>query len=113
MVQKENLTFKCADGISARRFVKITASTDSVAYPTAGGAANAVTLGNEKGGVVAVQLLKDVTSSFFFDALGTIAIGDSVQAGTNGTGIKKVNGIELCKAKSSAISGSVGTGYNF
>ena len=113
MIQKGSLTFKAATGLKARRFVDITASTDSVAYSATGATSDAITLGDEENGVIEVQLLKDVSKSFFFDAEDTIAVGDDVEVGTNGQGRKASAGQMVCIAKTNTIKDSVGTGYNF
>ena len=51
--------------------------------------------------------------SFYFDALGTIAVGDEIQVTTDGKGIVQTSGAIACYAKSTAVSGSVCVGYNY
>ncbi len=112
MIQNGSLTFKAPSGLARGRFVTITANTDTVAYATAGGAAEGITLGAEENGVVSVQLLKDVSKSFFFEAGGTIALGDDIEVGVAGRGIKETAGTVVAIAKTLGVSGSFATGYN-
>lgn len=112
MIQVGNLSFKCATGLARGRFVSITPATDTVAYTNASEKADAITLGNESGGTIAVQLLSDTSSSFFFESEGTIGIGDGIEVGTDGKGLILGAGIEVAVAKSATIDGSMGTGYN-
>lgn len=112
MIQKENLTFKCATVLAARRFVTITPGTDTVAYTAAGGSADGITLAESNNGVVSVQLLKNLNASFFFDAEGVIALGANVEVGTDGQGITQTSGNVVCLNKVVTAAGSIGTGYN-
>jgi hypothetical protein len=112
MIQNGSLTFKAPSGLARGRFVTITASTDTVAYTATSAAADGVTLGAEENGVVSVQLLKDVSKSFFFEAGGTIALGDSIKVGTDGKGVAGTTPFVVAIAKTPGVSGSFATGYN-
>ena len=112
MIQNGSLTFKAPSGLARGRFVTITGSTDTVAYTAAGEASEGVRLGSEENGVVSVQLLKDVSKSFFFEAGDTIALGDDVRVGVGGRGVAGTAGTVVAIAKTPGVSGSFATGYN-
>lgn len=116
MVQNEFLTFNAPTGMARFRFVTITLATDTVAYTAADGAADAITIGNEANGVIAVQLLSDTSKSFWFEAAGAIAVGEEVMVGADGKGIKWVTDTtppeKVCIAKSVGVDGAVVAGYN-
>lgn len=111
-MQREYLTFKCASGLKAGRFVTVDAGTDTVSYATAGGAADAVTVTDETGGVIAVQMLSDTSKSFWFEAEGNISLGDAIEVGTDGKGTLHSAGTQVCVAKSKGTDGTLVTGYN-
>lgn len=112
MIQKEVLDFTCAAGLVQKRFVTIDKANDTVAYTAAGAKPDGITIGDEDNLRISVQLLGNLNASFWFDALGVIAVGDEVQVGANGTGIKQVAGAIACYAKTAAVSGSFCVGYN-
>jgi hypothetical protein len=112
MIQSGNLTFACATELVRGRFVTITAATDTVAYTAGAAAADGITIGDSENGVVAVQLLKDVSKSFWFEAAGTLAIGDDVEVGADGKGVVQNAGATVCIAKTAGVAGSFVTGYN-
>lgn len=113
MYQKGSLTFKASTGMLAKRFVTITASTDTVAYTAAAAAPDAITMGDESNGVIEVTLLTDTSGSFAFDAGGTIALGESVEVvGVVGKGTVQSAGAVACICKLAAVDGSTSVGYN-
>jgi len=111
MIQRNNLTFKTATDLVRGRYVSITPSTDTVAYATAAGSADGVTIEESDNGVVSVQLLSDTSASYFVEAEATIALGDSIEVGTDGKATPLVVGTEVGIAKTAGINGSFVTGY--
>jgi len=112
MIQRDNLTFKCATDLKPYRFVSITAATDTVAYTAVAVQPDAVTIAEGENGVVAVQLLSDTSRSFFIEVRGTVAIGDGLEVGLDGTAVVNDEGEIACVAKSAGVDGSLVTGYN-
>lgn len=112
MIQKEVMDFVCASGLVKQRFVTIDKANDTVAYTSAGEKPDGITIGDEDNLVIAVQLLGNLNASFWFDAAGTIAVGDEVEVTTDGKGQKQVSGAIACYAKIAAVDGSSGVGYN-
>ncbi|GAG10106.1 unnamed protein product, partial [marine sediment metagenome] len=112
MIQKQVMDFVCAAGLLRNRFVTITRSTHAVAYTAAGGVADGITIGDESNLKIAVQLLGNLNSTFFFDAAGVFAVGDEIEVTTDGKGIKQAAGAVVCYAKDAGVDGSFGVGYN-
>jgi hypothetical protein len=112
MIQAGNLTFKCATALKRGRYVTVTPGTDTVAYTGAGAAATGVTLWDAKNGVVAVQLLKNVSESYWFEAESAFALGDEIEVGTDGKGTLQVAGSILGYSKQVCAAGNFSTGYN-
>lgn len=113
MKQARTFIFVSANTLVRGRFVTITPSTNTVAYTSAGAKPDGITIGDAENGVIEVMLLSTMYESFYFDAGGTIAIGDEIQVTTDGKGIKQTNGAIACYAKSTAVDGSLCTGFNF
>jgi len=68
-------------------------------------------LGDENNGVIAVQMLKDVSSSIFVDCGATIALGGGVRVGANGKAAPTGTTI-VATAYTVGVDGSVITVYN-
>lgn len=113
MIQGKYLDFNCAADLAMHRFVTITPGTDTVAYTAAAAAPDAVTVGNESNGRISVHILGNLNESFWFDAAGTIAVGDDVEVGADGQGVVQSAGAIACVAKIAAVNGSNGVGYKY
>ena len=113
MKQRDMLQFICASGLVNQRFVTITKSTDTVVYTAAGAKPDGITVGDESNLKIAVQLLADLNSSFYFTSVGVIAIGGDVEVGADGKGQALAAGGSIaCTAKTAATANSSCTGYN-
>lgn len=111
MIQRNNLTFKTDTDLARGRYVTITPSTDKVAYATAAGSADGITIGESDNSVVSVQLLSDTSASYFVEAEETISLGHGIEVGTDGKAASLSAGTEVGIAKTAGINGSFVTGY--
>ena len=111
------LNFFVGTGIVAEgRFVTIDHAAQSVDYTAAAGAADAVTLSNGDaalGESVTVQMLNDVSKSFYFEGGGAFAIGDQIEVGADGKGVVYSAGAVVCRTRNAcAVDGQKVEGYN-
>ena len=113
MIQKQYLDFNCAADLAMHRFVTVTPGTDSVAYTAEAAAPDCIKIGNESNLRISVKMLDNLNESFWFDANGTIAVGDDVEVGADGKGVVQDAGAIACVAKIAAVVGSNGVGYRY
>ena len=112
MRQEKYQDFTCASGLLQKRFVTVTAATDSVAYTAAAAAADGITIGDEDNLRISVLLFEGMSESFYFDVVAALTKGENVEVGADGKGTPEDEGSVVCISKTAAAAGSFGTGYN-